>query len=158
MARLEQLSHYAELLQRVAVLFDEHNTPGEIARILNQEGWRPPKRRDTFNGPMVRTLLARQGLRRVDKKRPSEGINTGPEEWSIDELARELHMPEPTLYSWIRKGKVRARLQQHGARSFWRIWADEAELERLRVLRKQPHRWSKHVIIHEEQERHDALG
>ena len=71
-------------------------------------------------------------------------------------VARELQMPEPTLYSWIRKGNVRARHQQHGTRSFWLIWADGTELERLRVLRKQPRRWSKHRIIHEDQERRDV--
>jgi hypothetical protein len=152
-ARLEQLSYYPKLLRRVAALFDEHKTPGEIARILNQESWRPPKRRDTFNAPMVRTLLSRQGLRGVNKKRPSEGIEKGADEWRIDELAHAVQMPEQTLYSWTRKGKVRARFQHHGTRSFWLIWADEAEIERLRALRKQPHRWSKHMIIHEDQDR-----
>jgi DNA invertase Pin-like site-specific DNA recombinase len=149
-ARLEQLSYYPELFQRVAVLFAEHKTSGEIARILNEEGWRPPKRRDTFDGPMVRTLLSRQGLRRVDKKRLSEGLAKGADEWRMDELAYALQMPEQTLYSWMRKGRVRARLQQHGPRSFWLIWADDAEIERLRALRKQPRRWSKHLIVHED--------
>lgn len=60
-ARLEQLRDYPELLQRVAELFDEHRASGDIARILNAEGWRPPKRRNTFNASMVGTLLSRQG-------------------------------------------------------------------------------------------------
>lgn len=148
--RLEQLSYYSELLQRVAVLFDEHKRPAEIARILNEEGWRPPKRRDTFNGPMVCSLLSRQGLHRVDKKRPSEVLAKGTDEWGIDELAHVLQMPGQTLYLWIRKGRVRARLQQHGMRSFWLIWADDAEIERLRALRKQPRRWSKHRSVAED--------
>jgi DNA invertase Pin-like site-specific DNA recombinase len=151
-ARMEQLRDYPELLKRVAALFDEHKTPGEIARMLNEEGWRPPKRRDTFNGPMVRTLLSRQGLRRVNTQRRSEELAKRADEWRMDELAHALQMPEPTLYSWIRKGRVRARLQPHGTRSFWLIWADDAELERLRTLRNQPrpHRWSKHLIVHED--------
>lgn len=99
---------------------------------------------------MVRTLLSRQGLRRVDKKRLSEGLAKGADEWRMDELAYALQMPEQTLYSWMRKGRVRARLQQHGPRSFWLIWADDAEIERLRALRKQPRRWSKHLIVHED--------
>lgn len=153
-ARLEQLSYYPELLQRVAVFFDEHKKPGEIAWMLNEEGWRPPKRRDTFNGPMVRTLLSRQGLRHIDKKRRSEEIAKGADEWRMDELAHVLQMPEPTLYSWIRKGRVQARLQQPGTRSFWLIWADEAEIERLRALQKQPYRWSKHLIVHKDNDHH----
>jgi hypothetical protein len=153
-ARLEQLSYYPELLARVAVFVDERKTPGEIARMLNEEGWRPPKRRDTFNRQMVRTLLSRQGLRCVDTKRPSDGLSKEVDEWSMGELAQRLQMPEPTLYSWIRKGRVRARLQPHGTRSFWLIWADNAELERLRALRKQPYRWSKHIIVHEDNDRH----
>ena len=58
-------------------------------------------------------------------------------------------MPESTLYSWMKKGKVRARLQQHGTQSFWLIWADDGELERLRTLRKQPRHWSKHIIVNQ---------
>jgi hypothetical protein len=150
-ARFEQLSYYPDLLQRVAVLFDEHKTTEEIARVLNAEGWRPPKRRDTFNGSMVRSLLSRQGLRRLDKRRPSDGIQKGEDEWRFHDVARELQMPESTLYSWMKKGKVRARLQQHGTQSFWLIWADDGELERLRALRKQPRRWPKHIIVHQDE-------
>jgi hypothetical protein len=149
-ARLEQLSYYPDLLQRVAALFAEPKTSEEIARVLNAEGWRPPKRRDTFNGSMVRSLLSRQGLRRTDKRHPSDGLKKGVDEWRFHDLARELQMPESTLYSWMKKGKVRARLQQHGTQSFWLIWADDGEIERLRTLRKQPRRWSKHIVVHQD--------
>jgi DNA invertase Pin-like site-specific DNA recombinase len=148
-ACFEQLSYYPELLQRVAVLFDEHHTSEEIAQELNAEGWRPPKRRDTFTGSMVRSLLSRQGLRRLDKRRPSDGLTTGDDEWRFHDLARELQMPESTLYSWMKKGKVRARLQPHGTQSFWLIWADDGELERLRALRKQPRHWPKQRIVNQ---------
>jgi hypothetical protein len=149
-ARLEQLSYYPDLLQRVAELFDEHKSSKKIAQVLNAEGWRPPKRRDTFNGSMVRSLLSRQGLRRLDKKHPSDGLKRGAYEWRFRDLVRELQVPESTLYSWMKKGKVRARLQQHGKQSFWLIWADDVEIERLRTLRKQPRRWSKHIIVHQD--------
>src|ERR1700735_3843367 len=57
-----------------------------IAAILNHEGWRPPKRRDTFNGPMVRRVLIGAGLieakRRAARARPQRR----PAEWTINEL------------------------------------------------------------------------
>jgi len=56
-ARLEQLSYYPQLLQRVAELHRQGQKAPAIAKRLNAEGWRPAQRRPTFNAPMVLTLL-----------------------------------------------------------------------------------------------------
>jgi hypothetical protein len=64
-ARYEQLSHCDQLLTRLATLRDAGQTTTQIAHQLNQEGWHPPKRRATVNGPMVRQLLSRKGLVRL---------------------------------------------------------------------------------------------
>jgi hypothetical protein len=73
-ARLEQLNYYKDLLKRVAELHAEGKDSSAVAQVLNEEGWRPAKRRETFNRKMVQSLLSRQGLRVSDKKRPSEAI------------------------------------------------------------------------------------
>jgi hypothetical protein len=46
-------------------------------------------------------------------------------------------MPLVTLYNWIGRGWVRARQEERPARS-WILWADDAELERLRERARRP--------------------
>ena len=41
-------------------LHQQKRTSAQIADQLNREGFRPPKRRETFNRDMVRTLLSRK--------------------------------------------------------------------------------------------------
>jgi DNA invertase Pin-like site-specific DNA recombinase len=146
-ARLEQLSYYKDLLKRVSELHVEGNNAPTIARILNEEGWRPAKRRETFNREMVLNLLSRQGLRGPRKKMPADGIAKKSSEWTLPDLAEKLGMPHVSLYSWIKKGKLEARRVQKGGRCILLIDADDAEIARLRSLRDQPRTWSKHVRI-----------
>lgn len=149
-ARLDQLSYYDDLLGRVAALHEEGKQASEIAAQLNVEGWRPAKRRQTFNVAMVRTLLSRQGLTRRTCRRTSQGpARTGrpQDEWTLRDLARELNMPEVTLYSWLRKGVLDARRDETDPRSVWLVRADADELERLRARRKRPQTWPRHVRI-----------
>lgn len=147
-ARLEQLSYYPELLARVAALHEQGVGCRDIARQLNAEGWRPAKRRATFNAPMVSNLLARQGLRSGSpKQRHTADLPHAPDEWLLADLAFELDMPSVTLFSWIRKGWVRARKVHQSGRTLWLIWADSAECERLRARREAPQRWSRHVRV-----------
>ena len=61
-------------------------------------------------------------------------------EWWCTDLARHLNLPQPTLYSWLRRGWVHARqLPVAGGR--WILWADAEELDRLRQLHRCPRRW-----------------
>lgn len=134
-ARYEQLSHYGQLLARLAALRNAGHTTTQIACQLNQEGWHPPKRRATFNGSMVRQLLSRSGLVRPRRYRGAAGNELPADQWWFAELACRLDMPQPTLYTWIRRGWVVAR-QLPGARGRWIIQADQTELKRLRELRQ----------------------
>ncbi len=59
--RLEQLSYYSQLCERVRVLAGEGFCAQEIADRLNEEGYRPPKRRLRFGRQGVRDLLDRLG-------------------------------------------------------------------------------------------------
>lgn len=145
-ARLEQLSYYQDLLRRVAELNSRQKNAGTIAELLNEEGWRPAKRRDTFDAYMVRSLLSRQGLRGSRKKRPSDGITKKANEWTIRELSQKLQMPEPTLYSWIKKGELKSRrVPLSSGRAILIINANRTEINRLRSLRSKPRTWSKHI-------------
>lgn len=142
--RMEQLSYYPALMARVASLHKEMPNAVEIARVLNEESWRPAKRRDTFNASMVNNLLSRQGLRYGSSKRQvTHAIRRNPDEWTLKELARKLDMPQITLYAWLRKGRFIARQENQTGRSVWLIEADKTELERLRALRKIPRIWVK---------------
>lgn len=147
-ARLEQLSYYPQLLARVISLHEAGTACTEIARQLNAEGWRPAKRRETFTGPMVATLLTRQGRHSgTPKQRHTADLRRDPGEWLLNDLALELEMPPVTLFSWIRKGWVRARQVEHNGRNVWLIWADAAECERLHARREEPRRWCRHIRV-----------
>jgi len=138
-ARYEQLDNYDELLARILELRNRKWTSAQIAEQLNREGFRPPKRRETFNRQMVRTLLSRQvGAER--RARAVENHTLGTDEWWFTDLARHLNLPQPTLYSWVRRGWVHARqLPVAGGR--WILWADAEEVDRLRRLHHCPRFW-----------------
>jgi len=146
-ARLEQLNYYQDLLERVAELHADQKNSSEIAQILNNEGWRPAKRRETFNRGMVLNLLSRQGLRASKKKVSADGAASNSSEWTLPDLAEKLGMPHVSLYSWIKKGKLEARRVQKGGRCILLIDADDAEIARLQSLRNQPRTWSKHIRL-----------
>ncbi len=138
-ARLDQLSYYPDLLARAAALMREGKDPTRIAALLNGEGWRPPRRRETFNGPMVRSLLARQGLSARRRGEPlARDLSRGADEWTLGDLARELDMPPATLYAWRSKGRLKARALSHNSRKFWLVQADATERARLKALRQSP--------------------
>ena len=141
-ARLEQLSYYPELLQRVAQLHAQGEDASTIARQLNAEGWRPAKRRATFNASMVLALLSRQGIRST-RRSPAHEVIRQADELTLHELAQILDMPQMTLYAWLRKGRLKARRDTSASHPLWLIQADAAELERLRALRRAPRTWQR---------------
>jgi hypothetical protein len=139
-ARLEQLSYYPELLQRVAHWHAQGDDALKIATRLNAEGWHPAKRRETFNASMVLTLLARQGIR-SPRRSPSHQVVRQADELTLHELSQVLAIPEMTLYAWLRKGRLKARRDTSCSHPLWLIQADAAELERLRALRSARRTW-----------------
>jgi DNA invertase Pin-like site-specific DNA recombinase len=133
-AKLEQLSYYPELCQRVRCLAGEGLDAKRIAVQLNTEGFRPPKRREDFVAQGVRDLMRRLGLR--SSRAPSKNFeNLGEHKWTLPGLATVIGMPSMTLYNWVRRGWVKAQ-QQDSKR--WIVWADEREIERLRERHKRP--------------------
>lgn len=135
-ARLEQLSYYPQLCERVRTLVGAGLPPEAIADRLNAEGFRPPKRRETFGRQGIRALVQRLGLREL----PSPTLRRaglGADEWGLAELAREIPLSIVTLYSWIKRGWLQARQEETPPRR-WIIRADAAELQRLREMHERP--------------------
>lgn len=138
-ARYDQLDNYEQLTARILELHDHKQTSAQIAEQLNREGYRPPKRRETFNAAMVRRLLARRV--RIEKRpRAIESYALAENEWWISDLAGHLQIPKPTLYNWVCRGFVNAK-QLAGVQGPWIIWADSDELDRLRRLHKCVRGW-----------------
>jgi DNA invertase Pin-like site-specific DNA recombinase len=146
-SKLEYLSYYPRMCERIRELVAEGLSTAEIAKALYREGMRPPKHAERFSRQAVSELLLRLGLRPA---RPRGRRNFGEpapaeHEWWLSDLARALGMPAGTLHGWIRRGWVEAYQQRTSGR--WIIQADEAEVERLRQLRSLPtghhdhHRW-----------------
>jgi DNA invertase Pin-like site-specific DNA recombinase len=148
-ARLEQLSYYPQLCDRLRQLAAQDLDPRQIARQLNHEGWCPPKRRRQFAHQGIAQLLRRLNLR-PQRGRGPEPPTLGQHEWWLADLARALDMPGVTLYNWLCRGLVKGYRHPEGAHH-WVLWADEAELARLRQRRVEPagrphhHRWLEKV-------------
>jgi len=145
-ARLDQMSHYQELMVRVKTLQSQGYNAPDIAKTLNAEGWCPPKRCKTYNAPMVRSLLSRQGLGTgTSKQQLATSIKRQAHEWTFKELAGQLQIPEPTLYAWMRKGQIKGRKVEVDSRSIWLIHVDDRELEQLHKQRATQRSWANQV-------------
>ena len=141
MARVKALSTYAALLARAVDLHRGGHGCTGIATILNQEAWRPPKRRDTFNAPMVRRLLTTAGIIERGLRRPRTIPERQPDEWTIRELAEELGVPQPTLYNWVQTGRLLSRSVKAGTGSAKLVTADAATIANLKMIRATPPPW-----------------
>jgi DNA invertase Pin-like site-specific DNA recombinase len=138
-ARYEQLSDYDRLIARILELREAGHNSRQIAEVLNREGFRPPKRRDTYNAAMVRQLLSRN-LPREAPRHSNASNHLDTNEWFLADLAHELNMPQVTLHNWLRRGWVEAR-KINDQRGRWVLWADRDEIQRLRKLRITKQGW-----------------
>jgi hypothetical protein len=139
--RLEQLRDFSALMARVVELHGAGKTARQIADHLNREGFRPAKRRQTFNSTMVRQMLSRK-LR--SGPRPRALTVESPlrdHEWWLTDLARDLGIPQPTIHTWVARGWITAR-KLPGPCGRWILWADDQELDRLKRLRASGRSWS----------------
>ena len=140
-ARVRTLSTYAALIARVTALHRAGHGCAAIAAILNQEAWRPAKRRATFNPPMVRRLLTTAGIVEPSPRRPRALPGRKPDEWTIRELAEELGVPQATLYNWVQSGRLRSRsVPAHGGLAKL-VTADAATIAKLKTIRATPPPW-----------------
>ena len=140
-ARVASLSTYAALTGRAAELRREGLECARIAEILNAEGWRPAKRRDTFNAQMVHHLLLISGAETIKYRRRPSQIERLENEWTIRELADEIGMPQPTLYTWVQKGRLSCRNVGSGSKRAVLVRADPGTIAALKAIRATPPPW-----------------
>jgi DNA invertase Pin-like site-specific DNA recombinase len=137
-AKLKALSLYPDLVARAGELHRAGRNCVEIAAIFNQEGWRPPKRRDTFNGPMVRRVLIGAGLIEAKRGTPRTIPHRRPDEWTINELAAEVGAPPGTIYYWVQKGRLSSRSVEVLGTFNKLVTADAATIAKLKAARATP--------------------
>src|SRR6266498_3937404 len=142
-ARLEQLSSYPQLVERVRQLAEQGHRAKAIANRLHAEGFRPAKGRQRIGISAITQLLHQLGCPRAftrERIPPPPGEGPGPHEWWLDDLAAELAMPPITLHSWLRRGWVHAR--QESRRPYrWILHADPHQVAELRQRRTRPPGW-----------------
>jgi hypothetical protein len=142
-ARLEQLSSYPQLRERVRQLAEQGHRAQAIANRLHAEGFHPAKGRQRIGVSAITQLLHQLGCPWAFTRHritPPPGEEPGPDEWWLDDLAAELAMPPITLHSWLRRGCVHAR--QESRRPYrWIIHADPYQLAELRQRRSRPPGW-----------------
>lgn len=133
--KLKYLSYYDELIDRVTHLRKEGYSLAEISTILNQEGWKGARRQEGFTVAMVESLLTRcsitpQGGRQIDK------LVRAPNEFTLRELSHKTSILYATLYAYLKKEMLDARLEEKS--NMWLITADDKEIERLQSLKNNP--------------------
>lgn len=129
---LANLSYYPQLCQRLAELSEQHLSAPAIAAQLRAAGYLPARPGADFGAQSVRELQKRLGLRRRRVRQPDR-TGLGPDEWWASELTRLVGISKTAVQLWIQRGWVRARREDGPLRRSI-IWADTAELERLRQL------------------------
>jgi hypothetical protein len=137
-ARIDQLSYYPALTQRIRVLAGEGLGNATIAEQLATEGFRTPRLHERFHHGEIQHLIRRLGLRPgLDHDQRTDQGSLGPGQWWLATLAREIGMPAATLFGWLKRGWITGR-QDTRAPYRWIITADSAEVERLRALHQLP--------------------
>lgn len=137
-ARIDQLSYYPRLVDRLGELAAAGLTAKDIADQLARDGLSPPRGGERFHDGEILQLLHRHGLRPARSSPPRDDRPAlGPDEWWLATLAREIGMPVATLFGWLQRGWVTGRQDTRPPRR-WIITADQDEVERLRALHHLP--------------------
>lgn len=136
-SRYCQQADYPRLVARLRELCAGRDNAAAIAERLNAEGFRPPKRVKRFSGEMVRRLTSQLGLERRPRHGSPAGL--GRDEYRPMGLARRLGIGRDTVRRWMRAGWLTVRRDEAGHQV---IWADAAELRRLRELHALPRTWA----------------
>ncbi|WP_197412560.1 recombinase family protein [Novosphingobium sp. Fuku2-ISO-50] len=136
--RATDMEGYSALIARLRELHQAGNHATRIADILNEEGWRPPKRRDTYNAGMVHQRLLSAGITAVKFKKPLCLADRGPHEWTVGELAKHIGMPESTLYTWVQNGRLSCRSITVAGKIIKLLTADAETIESIRAIRSIP--------------------
>ena len=137
-ARIDQLSYYPALTERIRALAGAGLGNAAIAGQLALDGFRTPHLHEHFHDGEIQHLIRRLGLRPgLDHDHRTDQGSLGPGQWWLATLAREIGMPTATLFGWLKRGWITGR-QDTRPPYRWIITAGQAEVERLRALHQLP--------------------
>jgi DNA invertase Pin-like site-specific DNA recombinase len=140
-ARMEQCTAFQDLTERATELHHAGHNYEEIAEMLAAEGFHPFRRGGALTSHMVYRLLVKAGVVTPTPRPLPQRIERQPNEWTITDLADHLGMPAPTLYTWIRNGRLRSRTITGCAEGRKLVYADEADIAALKASRTMPPPW-----------------
>ena len=135
-----QRSDLDQLISRIVQLRQSGLSLKHTAQQLNQEGVMP-LRGTHFSNYIVSRLLVRRGLYLPYGRKRPDSITLAEHEWWLPDLADQLHMPRSSLAHWYNLGWIHGR-KLAGLRGRVILWADDAEVDRLKRLRQTRRRWS----------------
>lgn len=125
--KYSQLQSYSKLKTRLIELRRQGRSAPKIAVVLGEEGFAMPKHGCQLTVDMVEYLLRQPQCREL-LRHPE----LGPDQWLVEDLAKELQMPVRKLKQWVTRGWVHAIQRPHGG--VWVVWADESDLRRLKDI------------------------
>ena len=109
-ARIDQLSYYPALTDRISALAGQGLGNAAIAGQLAAEGFRTPRQHERFHVGEIQHLIRRLGLRPgLDHDHRTGQGSLGPGQWWLAALAREIGMPAATLFGWLKRGWITGR-------------------------------------------------
>jgi DNA invertase Pin-like site-specific DNA recombinase len=135
-ARVDQLSAWTQLRQRLQDLVNGNVPVSKIAEQLNSDGFRAPNGKP-FGEAGIRTLLFRYGIRVAPRGPTTRRENLGADDWFISDLANKLRVGYQTVYGWIRNKRIEARQLDDGR---WVLTADVAKCRELIGFQSQQRR------------------
>ncbi len=139
-SRYSQRSDLDPLIARVVQLRQSGLSLKHVAAQLNEQGI-VSLRGCPFTNTMLSRLLVRRGLHLPYGRKRPDSVILREHEWWLPDLADQLQMPRSSLTHWYVVGWIRGR-KLPGLRGRLILWADAAEVERLKRLRQTRRRWS----------------
>jgi hypothetical protein len=125
--RIERLSDYPRLGERIRALAQAGYSTSHITERLAHEGFRSPKQAKPFSRQSVVELMRRL---EVHHPRRRQRPPLKAHEWWLSDLERAVGIANSTLHRWRQCGRLEARWHPESKR--WVARVDEAEFERLK--------------------------
>jgi hypothetical protein len=126
-SRIEHLSDYPQLCERLRALAHAGYSTVAITACLAHEGFHSPKYAKPFSRQSVVELMRRLGVHQPCRRRRPP---LQEHEWWLSDLEREIGRSNSTLHQWRKRGWLQARWHEQSKR--WVAWADAVELARLK--------------------------
>jgi DNA invertase Pin-like site-specific DNA recombinase len=132
-SRIEHLSYYPLLCERIKTLAQAGYSTVQITACLAHEGFHSPKQAKPFSRQSVIELMRRLEVHQPHRRRRPA---LHEHEWWLSDLESELRIVNSTLHQWRKRGWLQARWHEQSKR--WVAWADAAELQRLKQRSARP--------------------